>query len=59
MLLYAPIQISNPSYIHLQVVKKDKVTVKSREDVWALRFLNFISGANQLIFDGVTREIPL
>ncbi|XP_016547721.1 exonuclease V, chloroplastic isoform X3 [Capsicum annuum] len=41
------------------VIKKVKVHVASAEDVWALKFLNFIVGANQLLFDGLTRELPL
>ncbi|KAK4370354.1 hypothetical protein RND71_009829 [Anisodus tanguticus] len=42
-----------------EVIKKVKVHVASAEDVWALKFLNFIVGANQLLFDGLTRELPL
>ncbi|KAH0715752.1 hypothetical protein KY284_008657 [Solanum tuberosum] len=42
-----------------EVIKKVKVPVDSAEDVWALKFLNFIVGANQLLFDGLTRELPL
>nr|AAT40552.2 hypothetical protein SDM1_4t00014 [Solanum demissum] len=42
-----------------EVIKKVKVRVDSAEDVWALKFLNFIVGANQLLFDGLTRELPL
>ncbi|KAJ4845150.1 hypothetical protein Tsubulata_040322 [Turnera subulata] len=41
------------------VVKKVKVTVESYEDQWALKFLNFITGVNQLLFDGLTRELTL
>jgi len=40
-------------------VKKVKVQVKSKEDTWALKFLNFIIGANQLLFEGLTRELPM
>lgn len=29
------------------------------EDAWAIKFINFMVGANQLLFDGLTREIPL
>lgn len=43
----------------VQVFKKVKVHVDSAEDAWALKFLNFIVGANQLLFDGLTRELPL
>ncbi|MCD7452584.1 hypothetical protein HAX54_017503 [Datura stramonium] len=42
-----------------EVIKKVKVHVASAEDVWALKFLNFIVCANQLLFDGLTRELPL
>lgn len=42
-----------------EVFKKVKVHVDSAEDAWALKFLNFIVGANQLLFDGLTRELPL
>lgn len=42
-----------------EVVKKVKVRVQSKEDTWALKFLNFIIGANQLLFEGLTRELPL
>ncbi|XP_070018688.1 exonuclease V, chloroplastic-like isoform X1 [Nicotiana tabacum] len=42
-----------------EVIKRVKVHVTSAEDVWALKFLNFIVGANQLLFDGLTRELPL
>ncbi|GMH11248.1 hypothetical protein Nepgr_013089 [Nepenthes gracilis] len=42
-----------------EVVKRVKVSVKSSEDVWALKFMNFIVGANQLLLEGLTRELPL
>ncbi|GFQ02087.1 exonuclease v chloroplastic [Phtheirospermum japonicum] len=42
-----------------EVIKRVKVHVQSAEDVWALKFMNFIVGANQLLFDGLTRELPL
>ncbi|KAH0782196.1 hypothetical protein KY290_001794 [Solanum tuberosum] len=42
-----------------EVIKKVKVRVDSAEDVWAFMLLNFIVGANQLLFDGLTRELPL
>lgn len=44
---------------YVQVIKRVRVRVDSAEDVWALKFLNFIVGANQLLFDGLTRELPL
>ncbi|OMO71214.1 Exonuclease V [Corchorus capsularis] len=42
-----------------EVVKKVKVGVESAEDIWAIKFNNFICGANQLLFEGLTRELPL
>lgn len=42
-----------------QVIKRVKVHAESAEDVWALKLMNFIVGANQLLFDGLTRELPL
>lgn len=42
-----------------EVIKRVKVEVKSKEDMWALKLINFIVGANQLVFDGLTRELPL
>ncbi|KAG9142091.1 hypothetical protein Leryth_016304 [Lithospermum erythrorhizon] len=42
-----------------EVIKRVKVEVKSKEDIWALMLINFIVGANQLVFDGLTRELPV
>ncbi|WCJ41072.1 hypothetical protein M5689_021960 [Euphorbia peplus] len=42
-----------------EVVKREKVGVESAEDIWAIKFLNFITGANQLLFEGLTRELPV
>ncbi|XP_030447763.1 exonuclease V, chloroplastic [Syzygium oleosum] len=42
-----------------EVVKKVKVRVKSPEDSWATRLMNFITGVNQLLFEGLTRELPI
>ncbi|KAA8550431.1 hypothetical protein F0562_002115 [Nyssa sinensis] len=42
-----------------EIVKRVKVRVESDEDVWASKFINFIVGANQLLLDGLTRELPL
>ncbi|KAG1371596.1 exonuclease V, chloroplastic [Cocos nucifera] len=41
------------------VVEKVEVPIKSVEDSWAVRFMNFIVGANQLMFEGLTRELPV
>lgn len=45
--------------VYLQVVKKVKVRVKFPEDSWATRLVNFITGVNQLLFEGLTRELPM
>lgn len=42
-----------------QVIKRVKVTVETGEDIWALKLANFIVGVNQLLLDGLTRELPL
>ncbi|PON62324.1 Exonuclease V [Parasponia andersonii] len=42
-----------------EVIKKVKVSVESVEDRWALKLLNFMIGVNQLLFEGLTRELPL
>ncbi|KAL8496742.1 hypothetical protein ACS0TY_020423 [Phlomoides rotata] len=45
--------------LEAEVIKRVKIQTESAEDVWALKFMNFIFGANQLLFDGLTRELPL
>ncbi|KZV49940.1 exonuclease V, chloroplastic [Dorcoceras hygrometricum] len=42
-----------------EVVKRMKIDLESTEDIWAVKFVNFISGVNQLLFDGLTRELPV
>nr|XP_023927568.1 exonuclease V, chloroplastic-like [Quercus suber] len=42
-----------------EVVKKVDLHVESVEDAWAVKLTNFIIGANQLLLDGLTRELPL
>lgn len=42
-----------------EVIKKVEVHVESLEDMWALKFMNFIICANQLLFEGLTREVPV
>ncbi|KAG8067015.1 hypothetical protein GUJ93_ZPchr0005g15963 [Zizania palustris] len=42
-----------------EVIERVNVTVRSAEEVWALKFMNFIVGTNQLMFDGITRELPV
>ncbi|XWS71326.1 hypothetical protein CRYUN_Cryun03dG0128600 [Craigia yunnanensis] len=42
-----------------EVVKKVKVCVQPVEDTWALKFINSITGVNQLLFERITRELLL
>lgn len=42
-----------------EVVKRVRVQVKSVEDIWAVKLMNFIVGVHQLLFEGLTRELPL
>ncbi|MED6168644.1 hypothetical protein PIB30_013373 [Stylosanthes scabra] len=42
-----------------EVMKRVKVKIATKEDRWALKFLNFIHGVNQLLFTGLTRELPI
>ncbi|KAL1342911.1 hypothetical protein AAHE18_09G191100 [Arachis hypogaea] len=42
-----------------EVLKPVRVEVKSREDFMALKLVNFINGVNQLLFEGLTRELPI
>ncbi|CAA3009604.1 exonuclease V, chloroplastic [Olea europaea subsp. europaea] len=55
--------IKEGSARHLELEKEliinEKVPVKSDEEVWALNFLNFIVGANQLMSKGRTRELKV
>nr|CAD1828788.1 unnamed protein product [Ananas comosus var. bracteatus] len=42
-----------------QVIEKVDIVIKSVEESWAVKFMNFIIGANQLLFEGLTRELPV
>ncbi|RLN16241.1 hypothetical protein C2845_PM02G08850 [Panicum miliaceum] len=42
-----------------EVVERVEVTIRSAEELWAVKFMNFIMGTNQLMFEGMTREIPV
>ncbi|KAG9454333.1 hypothetical protein H6P81_007237 [Aristolochia fimbriata] len=42
-----------------EIIKRVQVSVQSAEDSWAVKLMNFIAGANQILFDGLTREIPV
>ncbi|ESW04174.1 hypothetical protein PHAVU_011G072700 [Phaseolus vulgaris] len=51
--------IARHAKLEEEVLKRLEVKVKYKEDLWALKFLNFINGVNQLLFEGLTRELPL
>lgn len=51
--------ITRHAKLEEEVSKKVAVRVETLEDIWALKFVNFIICANQLLFDGLTREIPV
>lgn len=42
-----------------EVLEPVEVNVKSSEDYMALKLVNFINGVNQLLFEGLTRELPI
>lgn len=43
----------------MQVIERVEIQVKSAEESWAMKFVNFIVGANQFLFEGLTRELPV
>lgn len=43
----------------MQVITKIDIVIRSAEEQWALKMINFIHGTNQLFLDGLTRELPL
>ncbi|XP_059065258.1 exonuclease V, chloroplastic isoform X1 [Cryptomeria japonica] len=45
--------------LEAEVLIRMELAVHTREDSWAVKLLNFITGANQLLFDGLTRELPI
>ncbi|XP_057248117.1 exonuclease V, chloroplastic isoform X2 [Beta vulgaris subsp. vulgaris] len=51
--------ITRHAKLEEEVSKKVEVRVETLEDIWALKFMNFIICANQILFDGLTREIPV
>ncbi|XP_057454293.1 exonuclease V, chloroplastic-like [Lotus japonicus] len=51
--------IARHAKLEEEVIKRVEVNIKSKEDQWALKFLNFINGVNQLFFEGLTRELPI
>ncbi|KVI07968.1 Exonuclease V [Cynara cardunculus var. scolymus] len=42
-----------------EVITRVEVVIRSAEEHWALKMINFIHGTNQLLMDGLTRELPL
>ncbi|MQM16815.1 hypothetical protein Taro_049772, partial [Colocasia esculenta] len=42
-----------------EVVQKVEICIKTMEDSWAVKFLNFVFGTHQLLFEGLTRELPV
>ncbi|KAK9689605.1 hypothetical protein RND81_09G070900 [Saponaria officinalis] len=51
--------IARHAKLEKEVTKKVQVRVETLEDIWALKFMNFTICANQLLFDGLTRELPV
>ncbi|XP_074303486.1 exonuclease V, chloroplastic [Silene latifolia] len=51
--------IARHAKLEEEVTKKVEVRVETLEDIWALKFINFTICANQLMFDGLTRELPV
>ncbi|CAL0329097.1 unnamed protein product [Lupinus luteus] len=51
--------IERHAKLEQEVITRVEVEIKSREDWWALKFLNFINGVNQLLSEGLTRELPV
>ena len=52
-------QVCDPYLILKQVLKKVEVEITSKEDSWAMRLINFITGARQMLSEGMTRELPV
>ncbi|VAI83365.1 unnamed protein product [Triticum turgidum subsp. durum] len=42
-----------------EVIERVDIAVRSAEESWAVKFMNFIIGSNQLLFNGMTRELPV
>lgn len=45
--------------LEVEVLKKVEVEITSKEDSWAMRLINFITGARQMLAEGMTRELPV
>jgi exonuclease V len=46
-------------FILEQVIERVDIAIRSAEESWAVKFMNFIVGTNQLLFNGLTRELPV
>lgn len=42
-----------------EIIKRVEVRTHSIEEYWTMKFANFITGTNQLLFEGLTRELPI
>ncbi|ONK62441.1 uncharacterized protein A4U43_C07F3890 [Asparagus officinalis] len=42
-----------------EVVERVEIPTESLEEIWAVKFFNFIVGAKQLLLEGLTREVPV
>ncbi|CAL5209934.1 unnamed protein product [Lathyrus oleraceus] len=51
--------IDRHAQLEREVLESMEVNVSSREDIMALKLVNFINGVNQLLFEGLTRELPI
>ncbi|KAI5391091.1 hypothetical protein KIW84_076089 [Lathyrus oleraceus] len=51
--------IARHAKLEAEVITRVEVKIRSQEDRWALKLLNFITGVNQLLFEGLTRELPM
>ncbi|CAL9765047.1 unnamed protein product [Musa acuminata subsp. burmannicoides] len=47
------------SQLEKEVVEKVEIRTESVEEYWAIQLMNFIVGAHQLLFEGLTRELPV
>nr|XP_018682719.1 PREDICTED: exonuclease V, chloroplastic isoform X3 [Musa acuminata subsp. malaccensis] len=47
------------SQLEKEVVEKVEIRTESVEEYWVIQLMNFIVGAHQLLFEGLTRELPV
>lgn len=47
------------SQLEEEVIERVDVAIRSAEESWAVKFMNFIVGTNQLLCNGMTRELPV